>query len=157
MAIASIMSSKVHTSIADYSSVTPLPLEQRLFKILLFPGASNRPWSDLPALEEAACSARRPQGCESFVAAFRRLMLAQVNVLVNGNGDAVLADFGLSRVNRDISIRSSVANPTGTPRWMAPERLREGKLTAATDVYAYALTAFEESAHASHCPLHSRH
>jgi serine/threonine protein kinase len=71
--------------------------------------------------------------------------LKAVNVLVNASGDAMLADFGLSRINRDISTRSSHVNVAGSLRWMAPERLREGRLTAATDVYAFALTAFEAS------------
>jgi serine/threonine protein kinase len=71
--------------------------------------------------------------------------LKAVNVLVNASGDAILADFGLSRVNRDISTRTSRVHTAGSLRWIAPERLREGKLTAATDVYAFSLTAFEAS------------
>lgn len=69
--------------------------------------------------------------------------LKAVNVLVNASGDAILADFGLSRVNRDISTRSSRVHTAGSLRWMAPERLRSGKLTTETDVYAFALTVFE--------------
>jgi serine/threonine protein kinase len=65
-----------------------------------------------------------------------------VNVLVNNNGDAVLADFGLSKVKQEFSETSNVVL-SGSPRWMAPERLSEGKLTRPVDIYAWAMTAFE--------------
>ena len=73
------------------------------------------------------------------------------NVLLDGNDNAKLGDFGLSAIkNATESSRSSaagVAPGQGTPRYSAPEVLRGEVLTMSqlfqADVYSLAVVAFE--------------
>ncbi|KAG6876444.1 hypothetical protein C0993_003126, partial [Termitomyces sp. T159_Od127] len=76
----------------------------------------------------------------------------QKNVLVGEDGHAVLADFGITSIlNPDvlvgISIPSSVSQE-GTARWRAPETFsieddEESPDTTSSDVYAFAMVAYE--------------
>jgi len=72
------------------------------------------------------------------------------NVLVNGEGIAQLADFGLSTVgDATIATVSSISNSAGNPRWLAPELMfpdkfnGSGRSTRESDVYAFGMTALE--------------
>jgi serine/threonine-protein kinase len=56
------------------------------------------------------------------------------NILLTKEGRAKLADFGVARAPGDFTLGGS--GPVGTPLYMAPEVLRGGPPTAASDVYA---------------------
>jgi serine/threonine protein kinase len=71
-----------------------------------------------------------------------------VNVLVGNDQQALLADFGLSRLlDEGMKSRSSLSLKgaiRGTLRWTAPECLDLGlRATKASDVYSFAITAWE--------------
>lgn len=79
----------------------------------------------------------------------------QANVLVDEKGRAKLADFGLSSIIYEAGSYqkfSLTATPQGTLRWMAPELHDpedagigedDALLTAASDVYAFAMVMLE--------------
>jgi serine/threonine-protein kinase len=65
------------------------------------------------------------------------------NVLMGAEGIPVLADFGLARVEEQVTMTASGVT-TGTPAYMAPEQISdEGEIGPATDVYAFATVAYE--------------
>ncbi|KXS20214.1 kinase-like protein [Gonapodya prolifera JEL478] len=67
-----------------------------------------------------------------------------LNVLVGGNGDAVLADFGAARFR--LPDRGTTQGlRAGTDRYMPPERImdRHIRVTKDMDVYSFGLTAYE--------------
>lgn len=73
-------------------------------------------------------------------------MLSQLNVLIDDNGNAVLCDFGLSRVKADTTTRTittGVENIVGSRNWMSPERLLGGALKKPSDIYALGMTIYE--------------
>ncbi|OCH94016.1 kinase-like protein [Obba rivulosa] len=61
-----------------------------------------------------------------------------VNVLVDDGGKACLTDFGLSTRYRKGHSSKNTSDIGGTLRYMAPEAIETGRLTFATDVYAFA-------------------
>jgi serine/threonine protein kinase len=74
---------------------------------------------------------------------------------------ACLADFGLAiAIDTNLALTTAMSSTDGTAgtlRWQAPELLlnmenREHKQrkSEATDVYAFALTCYEVSAHSTH-------
>ncbi|KAF9228510.1 kinase-like protein [Gyrodon lividus] len=77
------------------------------------------------------------------------------NILISDNGQAVLADFGLSRLLEVSGFTTK--NAPGTLRYMAPELLylepapgtTSGPIrtTTATDIWAFAITATEQPYH----------
>jgi eukaryotic-like serine/threonine-protein kinase len=59
------------------------------------------------------------------------------NVLVNQAGQVKLLDFGISKLLTDEEDRSGFASrPAMTPAYAAPEQLKNGAITVATDLYA---------------------
>ncbi len=70
--------------------------------------------------------------------------LKPANILVDGDGDAYITDFGIAR-----SLRSSAVGLTepgllmGTPDYLAPEQARGGEVDTRTDLYAFGLLFFE--------------
>ncbi|KAJ7834746.1 kinase-like domain-containing protein, partial [Mycena leptocephala] len=72
--------------------------------------------------------------------------LKAVNVLIDGQGNPRLCDFGLSRMVEDRKVWDTTSTgPKGTTRWMAPELLN-GEVKSATpksDVYSYGMTCLE--------------
>ena len=69
-------------------------------------------------------------------------LIDQENVLVDGFGRARIADFGLAMVTKNIdSIPSASQNLS--PRWTAPEVLREGKYSKEADVFSFAMVMYE--------------
>jgi serine/threonine protein kinase len=65
------------------------------------------------------------------------------NVLMAQDGTAVLADFGLARVEQQATMTASGV-ATGTPAYMAPEQITDtGEISSASDIYALATVAYE--------------
>ncbi len=63
------------------------------------------------------------------------------NVLFDESGNSYLADFGiavLSGADDDLDLRSA-----GSPLYASPEQARDGKATAASDLYALGVVAWE--------------
>ncbi|KDQ06850.1 hypothetical protein BOTBODRAFT_233332 [Botryobasidium botryosum FD-172 SS1] len=70
------------------------------------------------------------------------------NVLIKDDGEACLADFGLSRFIESVSTGLTTTVFSGTPRWMAPELFFPSKdevapVTKEGDVYAFGCLAVE--------------
>lgn len=64
--------------------------------------------------------------------------LKPANVMLDGRGDVKLTDFGLaSLVDADEDSR------VGTPAYMAPEQLSDGKVSTRSDIYALGLVLYE--------------
>jgi serine/threonine protein kinase/Flp pilus assembly protein TadD len=66
----------------------------------------------------------------------------------SGQERAVITDFGLARITVESgSLHSGglsrIGGIIGTPAYMAPEQLRGGEVTAATDMYAFGLVLYE--------------
>lgn len=61
------------------------------------------------------------------------------NVIVDPGGTAKLTDFGIARAARDRDEQELL----GTARYIAPERVEGGPVTARTDVYGLGLLAYE--------------
>ncbi|KAG8900387.1 hypothetical protein FRB99_006095, partial [Tulasnella sp. 403] len=61
------------------------------------------------------------------------------NVLINNEGDAMLCDFGLSKLLQDVpSGFTTTTRQKGTTRWMAPEQFGEHAVyTTQSDIYAF--------------------
>lgn len=73
----------------------------------------------------------------------------QLNILIDDAGNAVLCDFGLSRIKADTTSHTTKADEgsiVGSRNWMAPERLLGGILKKPSDIYALGMTIYEASA-----------
>jgi eukaryotic-like serine/threonine-protein kinase len=64
------------------------------------------------------------------------------NVIVRGDGTALLADFGLAR-GADDTVLTQPGRVSGTVDYLAPELVRGGAATPASDVYALGCLAYE--------------
>src|SRR5206468_8462193 len=64
--------------------------------------------------------------------------LKPANVMIDGNGDVRITDFGLAVMGDD-----PAAIGAGTPQYMAPEQLTGEPATIKTDLYALGLILFE--------------
>lgn len=66
-------------------------------------------------------------------------------MLIDDGHNALLCDFGLSRLKADISTSSaSTASPVaGSRNWMSPERLLGGNLRKPVDIYAFGMSIYE--------------
>ena len=62
------------------------------------------------------------------------------NVVVGRDGAVKVIDLGVSTMS---ALEATSANPRGTLGYMAPEQLREGRVSAASDVYAVGLMLWE--------------
>ncbi len=61
------------------------------------------------------------------------------NVMIDGRGQAKLADFGLAVANGSVEA----AEVAGTPGYIAPEILRNGTATGRSDLYSLGLVLYE--------------
>ena len=66
------------------------------------------------------------------------------NILVNRDGRAMVADFGLARGENDPGL-SLTGQPLGTPYYMSPEQVQQSSqpIDARTDVYSLGVTLYE--------------
>ncbi len=98
------------------------------------------------------------QVCEAVHHAHQRLVvhrdLKPSNILVAepepgmpGTGFVKLLDFGIAKLMDDSSVSGANQTRTGlflmTPQYAAPEQIRGGEITTATDVYALGLLLYE--------------
>jgi serine/threonine protein kinase len=63
------------------------------------------------------------------------------NVLVDGDGRAKIADFGLAAYNDH--TKSYVTGVIGTYAWAAPESMNEGTMKASADIYSLGVVLWE--------------
>jgi serine/threonine-protein kinase len=82
------------------------------------------------------------QLCAGIAAAHERGVLHRdlkpANVMIDGEGNVRITDFGLAVAVGDVS-----ASRAGTPQYMAPEQLNGGAATVKSDIYALGLVLFE--------------
>ena len=82
------------------------------------------------------------QLCAGLAAAHERGVLHRdlkpANVMLDGDGNVRIADFGLAVAAGDIA-----QSRAGTPQYMAPEQLAGGPASVRTDIYALGLVLFE--------------
>ena len=82
------------------------------------------------------------QLCAGIAAAHERGVLHRdlkpANVMIDGDGNVRITDFGLAVATGDVS-----ASRAGTPQYMAPEQLTGGAASVKSDVYALGLILFE--------------
>ncbi|HET6959385.1 MAG TPA: serine/threonine-protein kinase, partial [Vicinamibacterales bacterium] len=82
------------------------------------------------------------QLCAGVAAAHERGVLHRdlkpANVMIDGDGNVRITDFGLAVAAGDIT-----ASRAGTPQYMAPELLTGGAPSVKTDIYALGLILFE--------------
>ncbi|NDJ53257.1 MAG: serine/threonine protein kinase [Chloroflexi bacterium] len=64
------------------------------------------------------------------------------NVLLDANGNAYLADFGIAKISMDTGGLTG-SGIVGTPTYMAPEMFKQEPITPAVDVYALGVTVFQ--------------
>ncbi len=67
------------------------------------------------------------------------------NVLLTGNGEPLLTDFGLSRQTADTQHLTTTGSPIGTPATMSPEQVRgdHGAIDARTDIYSLGVLLYQ--------------
>ena len=65
------------------------------------------------------------------------------NVLLDARGRARLADFGLAKAIAEASSRRSGSSVAGTPTYMAPETMWDGKADERSDLYGLGCLLFE--------------
>jgi serine/threonine-protein kinase len=66
--------------------------------------------------------------------------LKPANVMIDGRGRARITDFGLAGFAVELARDGQAA---GTPAYMAPEQLAEGRVSARSDVYSLGLVLYE--------------
>jgi serine/threonine-protein kinase len=97
----------------------------------------GRPSSD-KALEIAR------QVCLGLAAAHEAGMLHRdlkpANVMIDGRGRARITDFGLAGLADELAREGRIV---GTPGYMAPEQLKDGRVSARSDIYALGLVLYE--------------
>ena len=78
------------------------------------------------------------------------LLNPKSNILIDNNGHACLADFGLLRILSDEPTITSLAGGDTTAQWMSPELLypnkfglTDGRPTKESDCYALGMTIYE--------------
>ena len=72
------------------------------------------------------------------------LMTTQPNILVDGSGSALIADFGLAMVAQNPDSVLSISRQRGyTPQWTAPEILNNGMHSKEADIFSFAMVMIE--------------
>lgn len=64
------------------------------------------------------------------------------NILLDDQGSAVLADFGLARALTTITGEHATASVQGTPHYFSPEQARGAEVDGRSDLYALGVTLF---------------
>jgi serine/threonine protein kinase len=95
------------------------------------------PWVEAVSIIDQVCSALAFAHARKVI----HRDIKPANVFVARDRLVKLGDFGLARVNREISNRRTEVR--GTPLYMAPEQIRGEDVDARTDLYAVGCTLFE--------------
>jgi serine/threonine-protein kinase len=66
--------------------------------------------------------------------------LKPANIMIDGRGRVRITDFGLAGLAEELADNRSIA---GTPAYMAPEQLSDGKVSTASEVYSLGLILHE--------------
>lgn len=141
-----------HDGVAKVSDVGQLPdgdpffvmeyVQGRELRELIRPG--GMPFAEVAALVTQICSALGSAHAEGVY--HRDLKPENVVVMEDADGNlrAKVIDFGIAKVmNSVVTKDTGTARHWGTPQYMSPEQI-EGKVaTAATDVYALGVVAYE--------------
>jgi eukaryotic-like serine/threonine-protein kinase len=132
------------TRVYDY--VEPAPPDPPFLVMELVDGPS--------AAQVLACGALHPAQAMSLVAeaaaglqaaheaGFVHRDIKPANLLLTGDGQVKVTDFGVSYAINSLPMTSS-NTLLGTPGYVAPERLTGGGVTAAADLYALGIVAWE--------------
>ena len=132
------------TRVYDY--VEPAPPDPPFLVMELVDGPS--------AAQVLACGALHPAQAMSVVAeaaaglqaaheaGFVHRDIKRANLLLTGAGQVKVTDFGVSYAINSLPMTSS-NTLLGTPGYVAPERLTGGGVTAAADLYALGIVAWE--------------
>ncbi|KAJ7384468.1 Mitogen-activated protein kinase kinase kinase 2 [Desmophyllum pertusum] len=65
------------------------------------------------------------------------------NVLLDGDGNVKLADFGLSKIIQKIGSKTKLMSYRGTPYWMAPEIIKGEQYGRKADIWSVGCTVVE--------------
>ena len=65
------------------------------------------------------------------------------NILVDGNGEPHLADFGLAKLLEQATLETNPGSLVGTPRYMSPEQARGETVTRQSDLFSLGATFYE--------------
>jgi serine/threonine protein kinase len=65
------------------------------------------------------------------------------NILIDGNGDFFLTDFGIAKLVGDGTGLTSTGNVLGTAAYMSPEQAQDREVGPATDIYALGVIAYQ--------------
>ncbi|MFL6022456.1 MAG: serine/threonine-protein kinase [Marmoricola sp.] len=65
------------------------------------------------------------------------------NVLLCGDGRALLADFGIARLVGSTEHHTRTGDAIGSPAYLAPEQVAGDELTPAVDIYSFGLVLLE--------------
>ena len=65
------------------------------------------------------------------------------NILLDANGDAYIADFGIARILGENAPSLTTSGVVGTPSYMSPEQAQGHELDGRSDVYALGVVLFE--------------
>lgn len=65
------------------------------------------------------------------------------NILFRASGEAILGDFGISKVVNRPGLATRLGRPMGTPQYMSPEQILNRPLDGRSDAYSLAAVAFE--------------
>jgi formylglycine-generating enzyme required for sulfatase activity len=65
------------------------------------------------------------------------------NVLLDEEGEPILIDFGIARVEEDGKAKTGTGFSIGTPQYMSPEQLDAKPINLTTDIYSMGIMLFE--------------
>ncbi|GAB3649246.1 hypothetical protein GCM10028833_16600 [Glycomyces tarimensis] len=107
------------------------------------PGRSLADLGTIPPAEAARYGAQLAGGLEAVHAiGVMHRDIKPANILVTDQGFAKLADFGISRNVHAVATLTGTGAVTGTPGYVAPEVVRGGRFTAASDVFSLGATLY---------------
>jgi serine/threonine-protein kinase len=66
--------------------------------------------------------------------------LKPANIMIDGRGKVRITDFGLAGLAKELADDRTIA---GTPAYMAPEQLRDGRVSTASEIYSLGLILHE--------------